>query len=161
MKNSTAFHIFAFWIWVTFFVVLLGLCSACGRMTPRHHISYSGSDPQTEVPDARAAEIDAAAEVAAAAAGVSPEIFAEKGTIVYLHRGPIEVWGEKLYGDAQETAVQSQLLPCLLEEDSALAHELLHVLFWVQTGGYDPGHTSPRWHEVERRRAEAAVETCR
>jgi hypothetical protein len=139
--------------------------AACGQTTPKYHIAYSGADPETDISHVQPTQIDLAAEQAAALMGTRPESFAEHATIIYLHDGPIQAWGDKLYGDTDANVVQTQLLPCLFDDDSALMHELVHTLFYQARGDaakdpYDNHHIDTVWHAVEGERAALKERVC-
>jgi hypothetical protein len=142
-----------------------GVVAACGQSSPKYHIAYAGADPETDVSGVDATEIDLAAEHAAAMMGGDPASFADHGTVVYLHRGPIHLWGEKMYGSTKEYVVQTELFPCLFDRESALMHELIHTLFYQQRGAasadpYDNQHTDAVWHRIAGQQAELRARVC-
>jgi len=128
-------------------LLILGLilaASACTPVTPIFGIHVTGTDDLVDV--------DTAWAQGANLTGIDPFKAARNNWIsISFQNTPIEISTQngEYHGIADETYATVQVVDnCLLDALSPTVHEIVHIQWFILTGGSDPGHTKPGWHEA-------------
>jgi hypothetical protein len=155
-------------------ILLSATSVACGQTTPKHHIPYSGIDPNVDVSHVDPAQIDAAAEMVAGILHADVDVLTDKGLIVYFNDGPLyadsvdastgAVVTEKYHGLTRDYTVSVELpaTGCLFAVDSALPHELVHAMLEATTPTHDMdnAHASPAFLAADAAQGALRASVC-